>query len=273
MLAALGGDETSSGRSWLKSELGNKYLFEGNGYGDGVRKRVGIGWALAERGKQGRPLGILSVLLWTFRSFAFRSGAITPPLGSRSSSPIGRLLLCKLSTDTAFLLTFELVIEQIQCLLIGFGRTLNREHSLASVIVRALGDADLAAAQTTDLGNLRPRAPDNAADHVRRDRDVLRANLPAIGRGCSICGGSRSGGRGRSDGHSWRGDDGDKRGVRRDGREGGCSGRAESCRCVGRAAVNGAEIGEGDTAGNIDDSSRKAGGVIVRCCGGCATAV
>jgi hypothetical protein len=28
-----------------------------------------------------------------------------------------------------------------------------------------------------DLGTLRPRAPDNAADHVRRDREVLRANL------------------------------------------------------------------------------------------------
>ena len=139
MLTALGGweDETSSVRSWPKSKRGNKYLFEGNGYGDGVRKRVGIGWTLAERGKRGRPLGILSVLLWTFRSFAFQSGAITPILRSSSSSSTGRLLLCKLSIDTALLLTFQLVVEQVQCLLIGFRRTLNREHSLASVMVRA----------------------------------------------------------------------------------------------------------------------------------------
>jgi len=52
--------------------------------------------------------------------------------------------------------------------------------------MRALGDADLAAAQATDLGNLRPRAPDNAADHVRRDRGILRAKLPAIGRSRSL---------------------------------------------------------------------------------------
>ena len=50
------------------------------------------------------------------------------------------------------------------------------------------------------LGILRPRTSDNAAGHVGRDRMVLRADLPAIGRGCSICGASGDGSGGRGDG-------------------------------------------------------------------------
>ena len=50
------------------------------------------------------------------------------------------------------------------------------------------GRTDLAAAQTRDLGNRRPRAPNNATDHFRQDRDVLRADLPDIGHGRSTYG-------------------------------------------------------------------------------------
>ena len=64
------------------------------------------------------------------------------PLLSCSSSSIGRQLLGWLSTDTTFLLTYQLVVERIQCLLIGFGHTLNRGHSLVSIIVRASDGSD-----------------------------------------------------------------------------------------------------------------------------------
>ena len=47
------------------------------------------------------------------------------------------------------------------------------------------GRTDLAVAQTRDLGNRRPRVPNNATDHFRQDRDVLRADLPDIGHGRS----------------------------------------------------------------------------------------
>ena len=60
------------------------------------------------------------------------------PLHSRSGSSIGRLL----STDTALPLTFQLVVEQKQCLLIGSGRTLNREYSFANVMVRVRDGSD-----------------------------------------------------------------------------------------------------------------------------------
>jgi hypothetical protein len=95
-----------------------------------------------------------------------------------------------------------------------------------------------------DLGHLRPRAPDNAADHVRRDRDVLHANTA---RRCFICGGGRSSG------------DGDKG----DGED-----AAAQLRAVGevvQAAVNGVDIGEGDAAGDIHASSREVCGVILYC--------
>ena len=50
------------------------------------------------------------------------------------------------------------------------------------------GPADLAATQTGDLGDLRPRVPNNTADHSRQDLDVLRADLPAIGPAAPLIG-------------------------------------------------------------------------------------
>jgi len=53
---------TSSVRSWEVGAVNRYFLGGRNGYGDGVRKRVGIGWALSE----GVSLGILSILSLDF---------------------------------------------------------------------------------------------------------------------------------------------------------------------------------------------------------------
>ena len=79
------------------------------------------------------------------------------------------------------------------------------------------GPADLATAQTGDLGNLRPRVPNNTAEHSRQDLDVLRADLPAIGRGRSTYGvAARVVAEGRARQSQLLGDDGDNGDVWRD---------------------------------------------------------
>lgn len=81
---------------------------------------------------------------------------------------------------TSHLLGLEVLIEQVQGLLVGTGAAGDGEHALASVIMRGLGDGNAGAGRFTDLTNLAATAPDNAANHVGGNADILRLQLNTI---------------------------------------------------------------------------------------------
>ena len=92
----------------------------------------------------------------------------------------------RLSTDSArddpsLLLNLQLTIQQVQGLFIRLGGPNDRKHPLARLVVRVLGDTNSGAGETSDFRDFGTGAADDAADHVRGDRDVL--GLEVSGRG------------------------------------------------------------------------------------------
>ena len=93
------------------------------------------------------------------------------------------LLLQLLPAYPSLLFALQLVVEEEEGLLIRLWRPNDREHALARVIVRFLGNADLRTRETTDLRDFRTVAANDATDHVRRNGDVLRPQIAGLGRG------------------------------------------------------------------------------------------
>lgn len=92
------------------------------------------------------------------------------------------LLLLLITTYASLLLALELVIEQEERLLVGLRRADNREHALASFVMRFLCDGDLGSRQASNLGDFGSIAANDTADHVGGDGDVLGAEVGGWGR-------------------------------------------------------------------------------------------
>lgn len=103
--------------------------------------------------------------------------------GSRGIVVSGTTGVCLLLTT--LLLGLELVIEQEERLLVCLGGALDGKHALTRLVVGHLGDRDPGPAQAADLGDLGTALADDAADHVGRDRDVLRAQVGCVDEGWS----------------------------------------------------------------------------------------
>ena len=138
-----------------------------------METEFGSGSVLVGRYRKAVSLGICPSVSELFAPPLFEAGPLRPifiPHAGAAEVPSPDSC-CASSRLTRRSFLFQLIVEQIQGLLISFGRSLNCEHPLASVIVRPLGNVDLAAAQATDLGNVRPHAPDSSQED---DRVVVR---------------------------------------------------------------------------------------------------
>jgi hypothetical protein len=90
----------------------------------------------------------------------------------------GRLLLGELAA--AGLLGFEVLVKEVQGLFVGLGTAHDSEHALTGLVMRRLRDGNPSTRASTDLRNLSSAPADDAADHIRRDADVLGLNLFTI---------------------------------------------------------------------------------------------
>jgi hypothetical protein len=86
--------------------------------------------------------------------------------------------LCRLrDLATAHLLSLEVLVEQVECLLVSAGAAGDGEHALSSLVVRSLGNADAGARRLADLADLAASTADDATNHVGRDGDVLSLDV------------------------------------------------------------------------------------------------
>ena len=91
---------------------------------------------------------------------------------------MGALFLGQLAA--AGLLRFQVLVKEIQRLLVRLGASHDGEHALTGVIVGRLGDRDPSSRAPPDLRDLGTAPADNAANHVRRNADVLGLDLLTI---------------------------------------------------------------------------------------------
>lgn len=89
----------------------------------------------------------------------------------------GILLLDLLTTS---LLCFEVLVQKVKRLLVRSGTTGDGEHTLASLIMRSLGDRDAGTRVLADVTDLSATAADDASNHVRGDADVLSLDLVTV---------------------------------------------------------------------------------------------
>jgi hypothetical protein len=82
-----------------------------------------------------------------------------------------------LSSNPPLFLHFQLIVEQEESFLVGLGCTYDGEHPLTSLVVRGLSDADFGPGEAADFSDLGATAADDAAHHVRRNRDVLGSEV------------------------------------------------------------------------------------------------
>jgi hypothetical protein len=86
--------------------------------------------------------------------------------------------LCRLrDLATAHLLSLEVLVEQVECLLVSAGAAGDGEHALSSLVVRSLGNADAGARRLADLADLAASTANDASNHVGRDGDVLSLDV------------------------------------------------------------------------------------------------
>lgn len=78
------------------------------------------------------------------------------------------------------LLRLEVLVQEVQCFLVGARAAGNGEHALAGVVVGGLCDRDARAGALADLADLAAATADDAAHHVRGNADVLRLHLFTI---------------------------------------------------------------------------------------------
>ena len=89
-------------------------------------------------------------------------------------------LLLGVSLAAAHLLALEVLVQEVKCSLVVLGAAHDGEHSLASVIVRSLGNRDPGAGGLADLADLASTTADNASNHVGRNADVLCLDLLSV---------------------------------------------------------------------------------------------
>lgn len=91
----------------------------------------------------------------------------------------GDLLLSSVLA-AAHLLALEVLVEKVECGLVGLGGAHDGEHTLTSLIMRSLGDGDASTGGLADLRDLAATTADDASDHVRWDGDVLGLDLLSV---------------------------------------------------------------------------------------------
>lgn len=165
------------------------------------------------------------------------------PKASLPEEALGVSSLSHLLAHTALFLALKLVVEQEERLFVRLRRADNREHALASLIMRSLGDGDLRTRETTDLSDLGTASPNNAAHHVGGDGDVLGADVTA-----DLSGSGRSASGGRA---------GDSSGGGRSGSRGGAgsNGRERRAICGGRHAISTENAVGGSATGSTSEST------------------
>lgn len=90
----------------------------------------------------------------------------------------GGLLLWRLLA--AHLLGFEILVEKIQRLLVAAGRASDGKHALAALVMRSLGNGDASPRALPDFANLAAATANDAANHIRRNADVLGLDFLAV---------------------------------------------------------------------------------------------
>lgn len=90
-----------------------------------------------------------------------------PVVVRREGCKVSSLLLVGLlvldALNPAFLLRFELVVEEEESLLVVLGQARDDEHAFTRVVVGSLGDRDARTREATDLVDLRSTASDDAS--------------------------------------------------------------------------------------------------------------
>ena len=76
----------------------------------------------------------------------------------------------------------QLLIQQIQSPFISCRTSDDCKHSFTTFVVRTLCDGDFASAFCADFRDFGTSATNDTAYHIRRDRDILSANLRRIDR-------------------------------------------------------------------------------------------
>lgn len=89
-------------------------------------------------------------------------------------------LLLGVSLAAAHLLALEVLVQEVKGGLVGLGAAHDGEHSLASVIVRSLGNRDSSAGSLADLADLASTTANDASNHVGRNADVLCLDLLSV---------------------------------------------------------------------------------------------
>ena len=89
-------------------------------------------------------------------------------------------LLSFFAAEPPLLLALELMVEKVKGLLIRFRRADDREHALTRLVVGFLGDRNLGAGESTDLGDLGSIPTDYTTNHVRGDRDCLSPEISLL---------------------------------------------------------------------------------------------
>lgn len=100
--------------------------------------------------------------------------------GKRRTLSASMPLFLRRSLAPSHLLGFKVLVEKVECLLIAAGTADDGEHAFPGFVVGSLGNGDAGARTLANLRDLTSATTDDAADHVRRNTDVLRLNLLAI---------------------------------------------------------------------------------------------
>lgn len=100
--------------------------------------------------------------------------------GSTKTYHCSPSLLLRSSLAATDLLVLEVLVEQEKSLLVGSMAAHDCEHALIAVVVCSLSNGDASTRPLSDLADLATATTDDATDHIRRDANVLGADLLAV---------------------------------------------------------------------------------------------
>ena len=103
-------------------------------------------------------------------------GAVTEVL----SIAMGALCRGLRDLTPAHLLSFEILVQQVQGFLVRTRTAGDRKHAFASFVVRCLGDRNACSRRFANFRDLAATSSDNAADHIRWYADVLGLDVFAF---------------------------------------------------------------------------------------------
>ena len=92
----------------------------------------------------------------------------------------GLFLLGFFTAEPPLLFTLKLMVEKVESLLVCLRRANDREHALTRLVMWFLGDGNLGAGQSTNLGYLGSVPTDYATNHVRGDGDGLSPKISLL---------------------------------------------------------------------------------------------